>query len=61
MATSTIMIGQNVGNALAPIIGSFFVGSVGYRGMFCGAGAIILLLGFVLVLLQYRTEKRKLR
>ncbi len=61
VATSTIMIGQNVGNALAPIIGSFFVGSVGYRGMFCGAGAIILLLGFVLVLLQYRTEKRKLR
>lgn len=59
VATSTIMIGQNVGNALAPIIGSFFVGSVGYRGMFCGAGAVILLVGFALVFVQYRKEKMR--
>lgn len=60
VATSTIMIGQNVGNAIAPIIGSFFVGSVGYNGMFCGAGVIILLLGFMLILIQYKVEKKRI-
>jgi len=58
VASSTIMIGQNVGNAVAPIIGSFFVKSFGYTGMFCGFGGIMAAGGLLLILLQYFMEKR---
>ena len=54
VAASTIQIGQNVGNAVAPIIGSFFVKSYGYESSFIGAGAIILVFAMTLVLLQKR-------
>lgn len=57
VATSTIMIGQNVGNALAPIAGSFFVTSFGYEKMFCGFGAILLIAGMVILFLQHRQER----
>ena len=56
VATSTIMIGQNVGNALAPITGSFFVTSFGYEKMFCGFGAILLIAGMVILFLRHRRE-----
>lgn len=59
VATSTIMIGQNVGNALAPIMGSYFVGGFGYKGMFCGAGLVILVGGMILVGIQYLKEKKE--
>ena len=59
VAVSTIMIGQNVGNALAPIAGSFFVKSFGYEGMFCGFGAVMLVGGLILLLCQYKKEKGK--
>lgn len=57
VATSTVMIGQNVGNALAPIVGSFFVGSVGYEGLFCGFGGIMLAAGMILIWIQYRMDR----
>ena len=58
VATSTIMIGQNVGNAVAPIAGSFFVGPFGYEGMFCGFGVILLVAGMAILFLQSRVEKK---
>lgn len=59
VAVSTIMIGQNVGNALAPIAGSFFVKAFGYEKMFCGFGGLMLAGGLLILLLQYRRETRK--
>ncbi len=58
VAVSTIMIGQNLGNALAPIGGSFFVESFGYEGMFCGVGVATLFIGMLLLLWNYLREKR---
>ena len=52
------MIGQNLGNALAPIGGSFFVESFGYEGMFCGVGVATLFIGMLLLLWNYLREKR---
>ena len=59
VAVSTIMIGQNVGNALAPIAGSFFVKAFGYEKMFCGFGGLMLVGGLLILLLQYRKENGK--
>jgi MFS family permease len=59
VATSTIMIGQNVGNAVAPIVGSFFVTAYGYEKMFCGFGVILLLAGMLILFLNHRKEKSK--
>jgi len=59
VASSTVLIGQNVGNAVAPIIGSFFVKSFGYQAMFCGFGVILALCGLLLLGIQYKLESRK--
>ncbi len=61
VASSTIQIGQNVGNAVAPIIGSFFVKGFGYEPTFIGAGGLILTIGMTLVLLQKRKDNRTVR
>lgn len=58
VAVSTITIGQNLGNALAPIGGSFFVESFGYEGVFCGVGAATLFIGMLLLMWNYLREKR---
>ena len=52
------MIGQNVGNALAPIMGSYLVLAAGYRAMMCSAGLMIAVLGLVLVAIQYKAERK---
>lgn len=59
VASSTIMIGSNVGNAVAPIIGSFFVNAFGYRGMFCGFGGVLVAAGLLLLIIQYQLERKK--
>ena len=61
VAVSTIIIGQNLGNALAPIGGSFFVTAFGYEAMFCGMGVLTLLVGFLLLFWYYRKEKKPAR
>ena len=58
VAVSAIMIGQNLGNALAPIGGSFLVESFGYEGMFCGMGVATLIIGWLLLFWNYKREKR---
>lgn len=59
VAVSTIQIGQNLGNALAPIAGSFFVGSFGYEGMFCGVGGLTLVGGLLLLVWYAKKQKAK--
>ncbi|MBR6406923.1 MAG: MFS transporter [Lachnospiraceae bacterium] len=61
VASSTVMIGQNVGNAVAPIIGSFFVSDsyYGHRNLFVGFGVILVVGGLLLLFGQWRLEKRK--
>ena len=59
VASSTVMIGQNVGNAIAPIIGSFFVKSFGYKGMFCGFGVFMAAAGIALILIQSMIDRKK--
>ena len=53
-AVSTIQIGQNLGNALAPIGGSFFAESFGYEAMFCGVGLFTLIAGMLLLVWHAR-------
>ena len=58
VAVSTIVIGQNLGNALAPIGGSFFAESFGYDGMFCGMGVATLFIGMFLLVWNCLREKK---
>ncbi|CCX36680.1 arabinose efflux permease family protein [Clostridium sp. CAG:1013] len=58
VATSTIMIGQNVGNAVAPVIGSFFIGAFDYQATFAGAGVFIIIAGVIFTLAQWKNTKR---
>lgn len=60
VAVSTIQIGQNLGNALAPIAGSFFVGPFGYEAMFCGVGVLTLVAGGLLLFWFSRKERHSL-
>lgn len=57
VASSTILIGQSIGNAVSPIVGSFVVKASGYKVLFLGAGAIVLLNGLILLMFQ-RTPKK---
>ncbi len=58
VATSTIMIGQNVGNAIAPVIGSFFIGAFDYQATFAGAGVFIIIAGVIFTLAQWKNTKK---
>ena len=58
VATSTCQIGQHVGNALAPILGSYVVTAFSYRTLFCGYAVLMLALGWLLLFVQYRRDKR---
>lgn len=57
VATSTIMIGQNIGNAIAPVIGSFFIGAFDYGPTFVGAGVCIIIAGIFFTLIQWKMNK----
>ncbi len=58
VATSTIQIGQNIGNAVAPMMGSFFVKAFGYDRTFSGFGVLLTVLGWLILFLHYRREKK---
>ncbi len=58
VATSTVMIGQNVGNAIAPVIGSFFIKPFGYGAAFCGFGLAAAAAGICLVLIQMNWNRK---
>lgn len=59
VASSTIMIGQSIGNAVTPILGSFVVKAAGYEIMFIGAGIVVLAGGLLLLLIQRRLDKKE--
>lgn len=59
VATSTCQIGQNVGNALAPMLGSYVVTASSYKTLFCGYAVILLAAGWSLLFLQSRLDQRK--
>ena len=58
VATSTIQIGQNIGNAVAPMIGGQMVALVGYEKMFVGYGVIVAVLGMFILFLHWQKEKK---
>lgn len=58
VATSTIQIGQNIGNALAPMAGSFMVKALGYQAMYLTAAGLMTAAGFFLLFLQRLKEIR---
>ncbi len=63
VASSTCFIGQDIGNAISPILGSFVVSSFGYTALFCGYAAIVAVGGcgiFALVRLLQQREKKEL-
>ena len=53
------MIGQSIGNAVTPILGSFVVKAAGYEIMFIGAGIVVLAGGLLLLLIQRRLDKKE--
>lgn len=58
VATSTIMIGQNVANAVAPVIGSFFIRAFDYGATFAGAGGFIFAVGILFTLVQWKINQK---
>lgn len=58
VATSTVMIGQNVGNAIAPVLGSFFIKSFDYGATFCGFGLAVAAAGLCLTLIQINWKRK---
>ncbi|SDZ75711.1 Predicted arabinose efflux permease, MFS family [Lachnospiraceae bacterium NK3A20] len=59
IAASTILLGQNAGNAVGPIAGSFFVKSLGYEKMFVGFGIIIAVFGLIILYIHYYLDRRR--
>ena len=59
VATSTVQIGQHIGNTLAPFLGgravaAFSSPEVGYTATFGGYGAILAVVGTILLIIQQR-------
>jgi len=61
VASSTTFIGQDVGNAIAPILGSFVVEKYGYGNLFYGYAALVVVFGFSLTTIQRIIEKHRER
>ncbi len=59
VAVSTVQIGQNLGNAIGPMLGGILVVQLGYESMFTGFALVLLIGGALLTLVQYLPEKRK--
>lgn len=59
VATSTCYIGQDLGNSIAPIMGSFVVSNFSYGVMYAGYAALLLVGGLSCYFLQRHLEKKK--
>jgi len=59
VASSTTFIGQDLGNSIAPILGSFVAEKHGYGTMFYGYAAVVAILGCGLIMIQRMIEKRR--
>ncbi len=49
VATSTIQIGQNIGNAVAPMIGGMLAKNLAYNTIYTGYGAFLLVAGLIIL------------
>jgi len=58
VASSTCLIGQDLGNTVAPVIGSFVVKKFGYTVMFHGFAVVLAICGCTLYAIQRGIEKR---
>lgn len=58
VASSTCLIGQDIGNAVAPIVGGFVAERFGYAPMFYGYAVLLAVFGCLLYFIQQRREKR---
>ena len=61
VAVSTIQIGQNLGNAVGPMLGGVLVVPLGYKGLFSGFSIALLIGGALLTALQWMVEKKRSR
>ena len=61
VAVSTIQIGQNLGNAVGPMLGGVLVVPLGYKGLFSGFSLALLIGGALLTVLQWMAEKKRSR
>lgn len=61
VAVSTIQIGQNLGNAIGPMLGGVLVVPLGYKGLFSGFSIALLIGGALLTALQWMVEKKRSR
>ena len=59
VATSTCYIGQDLGNSIAPIMGSFVVSNFSYGTMYAGYAVLLLAGGLGCYFLQRHLEKKK--
>ena len=59
VATSTCYIGQDLGNSIAPIMGSFVVSNYSYGTMYAGYAVLLLAGGLGCYFLQRHLEKKK--
>lgn len=59
--SSTCYIGQDIGNALAPVAGSYVVAGFGYKGVFTGYAIIFIVVGTLLFFLKSSYDDRKAR
>ena len=57
VATSTIMIGMNIGNAAGPMLSGLVVKQLGYLKMFVGYALISAVICYGLLMLHYRKER----
>ncbi|MBR0138099.1 MAG: MFS transporter [Erysipelotrichaceae bacterium] len=58
VATSTIMIGMNIGNAIGPMLSGLVVKQLGYRNLFVGFAVVSALLNYALLLFRYSRDRK---
>ena len=59
VVNSTCFIGQDIGNAVAPIIGGYVASAYGYTTVFAGYAALLLIGGYLIFFLKVQYDERK--
>lgn len=59
VVSSTCYIGQDIGNAVAPIIGGYVASSYGYTAVFTSYAVILLILGSVIFFIKSSYDEKK--